>query len=135
GGPAEREAAGWAAALEQDIHELEDGLDTMAGSRGVELSGGQVQRAAAARMFLRAADLLVIDDLSSALDVTTENLLWQRLMSETDTTYLVVSHRPAALRRADTVILLDNGRVADRGSLEELLDRSALMCDLWDGPL
>lgn len=127
------DAAIWAAVLDRDISELEDGLDTVVGSRGIKLSGGQVQRAAAARMFVRHADLLVIDDLSSALDAQTESLLWQRLMTDTDTTYLVVSHRSAALRRADTVILLDAGQVADSGSLDELLERSTLMRDLWDG--
>ena len=63
--------------LEQDIPELELGLDTIVGPRGVKLSGGQVQRIAAARMFIHQAELLVFDDLSSALDVKTEQQLWQ----------------------------------------------------------
>ena len=58
---------------------MEHGLDTLVGARGVKLSGGQVQRAAAARMFVRDAELLVFDDLSSALDVETERTLWERL--------------------------------------------------------
>ena len=65
--------------MEHDVAALEDGLDTKVGPRGVKLSGGQIQRAAAARMFVRDAELLVFDDLSSALDVETERTLWERL--------------------------------------------------------
>ena len=72
-------AALHSAALERDIAALDDGLETIVGARGVKLSGGQIQRAAAARMFVRNAELLVFDDLSSALDVETEQLLWDRL--------------------------------------------------------
>ena len=68
-----------ASVLEADVAALEKGLDTLVGPRGIRLSGGQVQRAAAARMFVRDPDLLVFDDLSSALDVETERLLWERL--------------------------------------------------------
>ena len=86
--------------MEQDVEQLENGLDTLVGPRGVRLSGGQVQRTAAARMFVRQPELLVFDDLSSALDVETEQLLWQRLFELPDATALVVSHRRAAYRRA-----------------------------------
>jgi len=68
-----------AAVMEHDVASLEHGLETMVGPRGVKLSGGQIQRAAAARMFVRDAELLVVDDLSSALDVETERVLWERL--------------------------------------------------------
>ena len=67
--------------LERDVTTLEDGLRTEVGTRGVKLSGGQIQRTAAARMLVRAAELLVIDDLSSALDVETERLLWRHLLA------------------------------------------------------
>lgn len=120
------------AVLGPDLDQLEDGLDTIVGSRGVRLSGGQVQRSAAARMFATDADLLVFDDLSSALDVHTEALLWNRLTERRDATCLVVSHRRPALRRADAIVLMDRGRVTDVGTLDELLDRSALMRELWD---
>jgi ATP-binding cassette subfamily B protein len=105
-----------AAVLEPDVAALEHGLDTLVGPRGVKLSGGQVQRAAAARMFLRDAELLVFDDLSSALDADTEAELWARLFARgREVTCLVVSHRPAALRRADQVLLLDAGRLVAQG--------------------
>ena len=100
------------AVLDRDIATLENGLETVVGPRGVRLSGGQVQRAAAARMFVRQAELLVFDDLSSALDVETEQQLWQNLLTQrADTTFLVVSHRPAVLQQADQVLVLENGRL------------------------
>jgi ATP-binding cassette, subfamily B, bacterial len=126
------DAAIHAAVLGPDLIALERGLDTLVGPRGVKLSGGQVQRAAAARMFVRDSELLVFDDLSSALDAETEGLLWTRLFERgDDVTCLVVSHRPAALRRADQVLLLDGGRLTARGTLEELLSSSEQMRRLW----
>jgi len=120
-----------AAVLERDLPDLEDGLDTLVGPRGMRLSGGQVQRVAAARMFAHPAELLVVDDLSSALDVETERLLWERLLARPELTCLAVSHRHAALRRADQILLLQGGRLADCGKLDELLERSAEMRELW----
>jgi ATP-binding cassette subfamily B protein len=90
------------AVLERDVAGFPDGLDTLIGVRGMKLSGGQVQRTAAARMFVREPELLVLDDISSALDVQTEQSLWQRMFDEDDRhTCLVVSHRRAAVERAD----------------------------------
>ncbi len=119
------------AVLDPDLERLEMGLHTMVGARGVKLSGGQVQRSAAARMLATDAELLVFDDLSSALDVHTETELWSRLLAQRDVTCIVVSHRRAALQRADQILLMDRGRLTDRGTLSELLVRSELMQSLW----
>ncbi|MBA3945791.1 MAG: ABC transporter ATP-binding protein [Herpetosiphonaceae bacterium] len=130
--PAALDAAIHAAVLEGDLLALERGLDTPVGARGVKLSGGQVQRAAAARMFVHDAELLVFDDLSSALDTETEAELWRRFFARSrDVTCLVVSHRPAALRRADQVLLMEGGRLVAQGTLHELLTTSAAMQRLW----
>lgn len=107
--------------LDQDIAAMPDGLDTEIGVRGRRLSGGQVLRTAAARMLVRRSDLLVIDDLSSALDVATEALLWDRIL-DLGLTYLVVSHRRPVLARADQIIVLADGRVVGRGTLPDLLE-------------
>ncbi|MBT7859065.1 MAG: ABC transporter ATP-binding protein [Gemmatimonadetes bacterium] len=120
-------------ALEEDIPTLERGLDTTVGPRGVKLSGGQIQRAAAARMFARDAELYVFDDLSSALDVETERTLWERLFEARHQTCLVVSHRRPALQRADQIILLHEGRIGAVGTLDELMETSSQMRSLWHG--
>lgn len=122
------------ATMTRDIETMPEGLSTMIGPRGVRLSGGQIQRSASARMLTRRPQLLVLDDVSSALDVETEKALWERLFdARADVATLVVSHRQAAMARADRVIVMEDGRVAAVGKAADLQRTSDTFRAIWEG--
>jgi ATP-binding cassette subfamily B protein len=123
------------AVVEEDVRTFVDKLETSLGPKGVKLSGGQKHRIAAARMFGRNAELFVFDDISSALDVKTEQNLWRRVFEKTNATFLITSHRKSALQRADQIIVLDNGKIVGIGTLNELLNNCEEMQNLWETEL
>jgi ATP-binding cassette subfamily B protein len=124
------------ATMRHDIDLMPEGLETMVGPRGVRLSGGQIQRSAGARMLTRESQLLVLDDVSSALDVETEQIMWMRLFNaRNDVAALVVSHRHAAMARADRVIVMSEGEVVATGTAAELQQTSATFRAIWEGAL
>lgn len=118
-------------ALDVDIAQLPDGRATVVGPRGVRLSGGQRQRVALARALLRNAQILVLDDISSAVDVTTEAQLWQAIQRYGTSTIVAASHRPALLQQADQIVLVDAGRVVAIGTLAHLRASQPLMQAIW----
>lgn len=117
--------------LDRDINNFSNGLDTVIGSKGVKLSGGQRQRVAVARMFARNAGLYIFDDISSALDVETEIMLWNRMTERKDITALVVSNKHVALKNASKIIVMKDGKIEATGKLDELLEECDEMRQIW----
>ncbi|MGN7401973.1 ABC transporter ATP-binding protein [Cytobacillus praedii] len=119
------------AALKKDLRDMPLGIETPIGTRGVLLSGGQILRVAIARMFMRKADLYILDDPTSAVDIDTEKSIVSRMMFENNSTFLVVSNKKTFLEAADQIILLKEGKLIDKGTSDELLERSDYMQSLW----
>jgi ATP-binding cassette, subfamily B, bacterial MsbA len=130
---AQIEAAAQAANADLFIAQLPQGYDTVLGERGTRLSGGQRQRIAIARALLRDPPILILDEATSALDTESERLVQQaidRLMAER--TVLVIAHRLATVRDADEIVVLDAGRVVDRGTHDQLFRAGGLYRRLYD---
>lgn len=128
---AKLQSALYVAVMEEDVATFPDGLATVVGPRGMRLSGGQVQRTAAARAFIHTPALLVVDDLSSALDMETEALLWQRLRLLGNVTILAVSTRRVTFHKAEQIIVLKDGHIDAIGTLPSLLESSQEMRYLY----
>ncbi len=123
----EVEEAVAAANFDTDVAGFPDGLDTFVGERGITLSGGQKQRTAMARALVRHPRILILDDATASVDTETEHHILTRLQSRLrNCTMLMVSHRVSAARHADRIVVLDEGRIVETGSHQELLDRGGL---------
>lgn len=110
--------------FEKDLAQLSEGLDTMAGEKGVALSGGQKQRIAIARALIKNPEILILDDALSAVDAQTESHILDALEKAGKKRSLIIAaHRLSAVKGADLILVLDQGRIADRGTHEELIQR------------
>jgi ATP-binding cassette subfamily B protein len=124
-------AAAAVARLDKDVADFPKGYDTMVGERGITLSGGQKQRTALARAVIIDPRILILDDALSAVDTYTEEEILSRLSSVMrQRTSVIVSHRISTVRDADQILVLDRGRIAERGTHDELIRRNGLYAEL-----
>lgn len=122
-----------AAAFQNDLGTLSDGLDTLVGERGVSLSGGQKQRVSLSRAFIANPDILILDDALSAVDARTEAQIIDNIRNErAGKTTLISTHRLSAVQHADMIVVLDNGQIVERGTHQELLDLNGWYREQYD---
>jgi len=113
------------------IMQLPEGYDTIASEGGVSLSGGEKQRISLARAFLRKSPVLILDEPTSAMDVQTETAIFKGLAEYSlDKTVLIISHRLSAIRHADMIIAIKNGKIEDKGTHEALMKGDNIYSEL-----
>ena len=129
----EIESAAWTACVDRSIRNFADGYETLVGERGVTLSGGQRQRVAIARMLLQHAPVMVFDDSLSAVDTQTDHEIRQALKRHMqDATVILISHRITTLMGADRILVLNQGRVEETGTHEELIRRDGIYRQIYE---
>jgi ATP-binding cassette subfamily B protein len=128
----EAQAAARAAHLAEFIERLPDGYETRVGERGLKLSGGEKQRVAIARALLKNPPILIFDEATSALDSKTEKAIQAELdQAAIGRTTLIIAHRLSTVMNADEILVLDAGRIVERGTHRELLERNAVYAHMW----
>ena len=128
----EMEAAARAALIHDRVLELGEGYDTVVGERGYRMSGGEKQRLAIARVLLKDPRILILDEATSALDTTSERLVQRALQPlMAGRTTIAIAHRLSTILSADTIFVVDRGRIVERGRHEELIERSGLYASLY----
>ena len=129
-------AAADTAQAAQFINNRKDGMQTIVSQGGHSLSGGQRQRVAIARAVIKPAEILIFDDATSALDLKTEAELYSNLgKNKKDTTKIIIAQRIASVKNADRIVVMDNGKLADVGSHEQLMITSSIYKDIYDSQL